>query len=374
MSNGRIARANRRYPDARRRSARYGQSLRARRAVGLPPHLLPGVSGRDQKRGHGYLKFIVAGAVLTTLLLVVGGVMFVASTAAAVGATVDQYRKVNASLQPNAAEVAAETFETTRIFDRNGVPLQEVEPEGLGGYRTFVELDEISPYLIEATVAAEDATFWSHYGVEPMAIIRGALINASGSGSSGGSTITQQLARGLYPKQIDPNDRSYTRKFREALAAVDLDRKFSKQDILSMYLNQIFYGQRSYGIEAAAETFFSKKASELTLAEASLLAGLPQAPSYYDPTANFAIAKKRQDYVLRQMVKYGYITSEEKEEAANVVLRPTDRNSSIRHAPHFTIYVEDYLKEKYGEEAFFKGGLQVTTSIDVAFQETAEQI
>ncbi|MEA2585334.1 MAG: hypothetical protein QOF33_3419 [Thermomicrobiales bacterium] len=374
MSNGRIARANRRYPDARRKSARYGQALRARRAVGLPPHLLPGVSGRHEKRGLGYVRFVIAGAFLTLVLLMVGGVMFVVSTAAAVGGTVDQYRKVNASLQPNAARVATETFETTKITDRNGVLLQEVEPEGLGGYRTFVTYDQISTHLIEATVAAEDATFWSHYGVEPVAIVRGALINASGEGSSGGSTITQQLARGLYPDQINPKDRSYTRKYKEALAAVELDRKFSKQDIMTMYLNQIFYGQRSYGIEAASQTFFSKHANELSLAEASLLAGLPQAPSYYDPTVNFDVAKLRQRYVLNQMVKYGYITTAEAKKAANVVLHPTDRNSSIRHAPHFTIYVEDYLKEKYGEEAFFKGGLQVTTSIDVELQATAEQI
>jgi membrane peptidoglycan carboxypeptidase len=374
MSNGRIARANRRYPTARRRRARYGQAMLARRAVGLPPHLMPGVSGRDEKRGFGYARFIIAGAVLTLIALIVGGAMFVASTAAAIAGTVDEYKKVNASLQPGAAEVAAETFETTRIYDRNGVLLHEVEPEGIGGYRTFVDFNEISPYLIEATVAAEDATFWSHYGVEPLAIIRGALINASGAGSSGGSTITQQLARGLYPNEIDPNDRSYTRKFKEALAAIELDRKYSKQDIITMYLNQIFYGQRSYGIEAASETFFNKKASELTLAEASLLAGLPQAPSYYDPTVNFDIAKRRQSYVLDQMVKYDYITPKEAQDAKNVVLHPTDRNSSIRHAPHFTIYVEDYLKQKYGEDAFFKGGLQVTTSIDVNLQETAEQI
>ncbi|HEY7030627.1 MAG TPA: transglycosylase domain-containing protein [Thermomicrobiales bacterium] len=374
MSNGRIARANRRYPTARRRSARYGQAQLARRAVGLPPHLMPGVSGRDEKRGLGYAKFVIAGGVLTLIALIVGGAMFVASTAAAVGGTVDQYKKVNRSLQPSAAQVAAETFETTRIFDRNGVLLQEVEPEGVGGYRTFVDFDEISPYLIEATVAAEDATFWSHYGVEPMAIARGALINASGTGSSGGSTITQQLARGLYPNQIDPNDRSYTRKFKEALAAIQLDRKYSKQDLITMYLNQIFYGQRSYGIEAASETFFNKKASELNLAEASLLAGLPQAPSYYDPTVNFDVAKRRQQYVLDQMVKYGYVTPQEAKNAKNVALHPSDRNSSIRHAPHFTIYVEDYLKQKYGEDAFFKGGLQVTTSIDVNLQETAEQI
>jgi membrane peptidoglycan carboxypeptidase len=112
----------------------------------------------------------------------------------------------------------------------------------------------------------------------------------------------------------------------------------------------------------------------LNLAEASLLAGLPQAPSYYDPTANFAIAKQRQQYVLNQMLKYGYITEREAKEAAKVQLHPTSRDSSIRHAPHFTIYVEDYLKKKYGADAFYKGGLQVKTSIDVGFQEKAEQI
>lgn len=374
MSHGRIARANRRYPTARRRKERYGQALLAQRAVGLPPHLMPGVGGRDEKRGLGYAKFIIAGAVLTLIALLVSGAMFIASTAAAVAGTVHEYKKVNASLQPSAADVAAQTFETTRIFDRNGVLLQEIEPQGMGGYRTFVTFDQISPYLVEATVAAEDATFWSNYGVEPFAIIRGVLINASGSGSSGGSTITQQLARGLYPNQIDPNDRSYARKFKEALAAIELGRTYSKQDLMTMYLNQIFYGQRSYGIEAASETFFSKKAGELTLAEASLLAGLPQAPSYYDPTINFDIAKKRQEYVLNQMVKYGYITPDEAQKARNVVLHPTNRNSSIRHAPHFTIYVENYLQEKYGQDAFFKGGLQVTTSVDVNLQETAEQV
>jgi len=374
MSQGRIARSNRRFPDARRKSARYHKAVRARRPVGLPPHLLPGISGRDEKKGRAYLKFVLIGGFLTLIASVVLGVIVLASTAAAVAGTVDQYKKVNESLQPNAAQVAVQTFQTSRIFDRNGVLLHELEPAGLGGYRTYVPIDKISHYLIDATIASEDATFWSHYGIEPSAIIRGALINASGVGSSGGSTITQQLVRGLYPETINPNDISYGRKFKEALAAIELDRAFSKQDILSMYLNQIFYGQRSYGIEAASQTFFSKHAHELNLAEATLLAGLPQAPSYYDPTINFAVAKQRQQYVLRQMVEYGYITSTQADKAKKVVLQPTDRNSSIRHAPHFTIYVEQFLEETFGADAFLKGGLQVTTSIDVEFQQTAEQI
>ena len=372
MSHGRIERAHRRYPTSRRRAAQYRSSLLARRAAGLPPHLLPGVTGREEKRGLGYWRFVIAGAVISLILLFVGVGLFIASTAAAVAGTVEAYRRVNESL-PDATSVFSSTFETTRIFDRNGVLLMEVEaPEG--GFREFVTLDEIAPELIDATIAAEDATFWSHYGVEPIAIIRGAFINLSGAGSSGGSTITQQLARGLYPDQIDPNEISISRKFREALAAVELDRKFSKEDILTMYLNQIFYVQRSYGIEAASQTFFRKHAKDLNLAEASLLAGLPQAPSYYDPTVNFDIAKRRQRYVLDQMVKYGYITRAEADEAFKVPLQPQTRSGGIKHAPHFTIYVQEYLKRTYGEEAYFRGGLQVYTTIDVELQERAEEI
>ncbi len=372
MSSGRIARAHRRYPTARRRTARYQASILARRPAGLPPHLLPGVTGREERRGLGYWRFVIAGAVLAILTLIVGIGLFVASTAAAVAGTVEAYRRVNESL-PNAASVFAQTFETTRIYDRNGVLLTEVEaPEG--GYREFVTLDQIAPVAIDATVAAEDATFWSHYGVEPIAILRGAVINLTGAGSSGGSTITQQLARGLYPDEINPNDISFTRKFKEALAAVELDRKFSKEDILTMYLNQIFYGQRSYGIEAAAQTYFRKHASELNLAEASLLAGLPQAPSYYDPTYNFDIAKKRQQYVLNQMVKYGYITRAEADAAFREPLQPKTRSGGILHAPHFTIYVQNYLKRVYGEDAYYRGGLQVYTTLDVELQARAEEI
>ncbi len=309
--------------------------------------------------------FVFLGLFLTTILATV------VSTAAAIGGTVEAYRRVNAGL-PNAAVVTVDTFQTSRIYDRNGKLLQEIEAPD-GGWRTFVTLDQISPYLIDATVAAEDATFWSHQGIEPMAILRGVTINLSGDGSSGGSTITQQLARGLYPDQIG-FDISVTRKFKEALAAAELDRKFSKQDILMMYLNQIFYGQRSYGIEAASQTFFNKHASELTLAEASLLAGLPQAPSFFDPTVRMDQAKKRQRYVLDQMVKYHYVTREEADAAWSTPLQPQTRTSEVQGAPHFTQYVKDYVREKYGDDAFLKGGLQIWTSIDLDLQAQAEMM
>ncbi len=337
----------------------------------LPPNMLPGIAKRRKQNSAMIQRFVAVGVFVFLGLFLTTMLATAVSTVAAVGGTVEAYRRVNSGL-PNAAVVTVDTFQTSRIYDRNGNLLQEIEAPD-GGWRTFVTLDQVSQYMIDATVAAEDATFWSHQGVEPMAILRGVTINISGDGSSGGSTITQQLARGLYPEEIG-FDISVTRKFKEALAAVELDRKFSKQDIMTMYLNQIFYGQRSYGIEAAAQTYFNKHASELNLAEASLLAGLPQAPSFYDPTIRMDQAKIRQQYVLDQMVKYHYITREEADAAWNTPLQPQTRTSEVQGAPHFTQYVKDYVREKYGEDAFTKGGLQIWTSIDLDLQAQAETI
>jgi membrane peptidoglycan carboxypeptidase len=333
--------------------------------------MLPGIARRRKQQFTMTRRFLLLGVLIFIGLFFSMTLATVVSAIAAVGGTVEAYRRVNSGL-PNAAKVTVDTFQTSRIYDRNGNLLQEIEAPD-GGWRTFVTLDQISQHMIDATVAAEDATFWSHQGVEPMAILRGVTINLSGEGSSGGSTITQQLARGLYPDEIG-FDISVTRKFKEALAAIELDRKFSKQDILTMYLNQIFYGQRSYGIEAAAQTFFNKHASELNLAEASLLAGLPQAPSFYDPTIRMDQAKIRQQYVLDQMVKYHYITRAEADEAWNTPLQPQTRTSEVQGAPHFTQYVKDYVREKYGDDAFTKGGLQIWTSIDLDLQAQAETI
>jgi membrane peptidoglycan carboxypeptidase len=345
--------------------------MRRRKGQKLPPYLMRGMPSHKRRGNRNRNSFLIVGGLIFLGLFITSALSFIVSTTAAVGGTVEAYRQVNDDL-PNAAEVTTDTFQTSRIYDRNGNLLQEIEAPD-GGWRTFVTLDQVNQYVIDATVAAEDATFWSHFGVEPIAIVRGALINFSGSGSSGGSTITQQLARGLYPEQIG-FDISFSRKFKEALAAIELDRQFSKQDILSMYLNQIFYGQRSYGIEAAAQTFFKKHASELDLAEASLLAGLPQAPSAYDPTIHLDQAKIRQQYVLDQMVKYDYITREEAEQAWNQPLQPQTRTSEIQGAPHFTQYVKDYLRAKYGDDALVTGGIEVWTTIDLELQATAEAI
>jgi membrane peptidoglycan carboxypeptidase len=307
--------------------------------------------------------------VLTFLFVIV----FAVSTAIAATAAVREYRDINEGL-PSAAGVVAGTFQTTNIYDRNGKLLQEVADPS-NGWRTFVAFEDISQVLVDATVASEDATFWTHYGVEPFAIVRGAVIISSGSGSSGGSTITQQLARALYPDVVNPLDYSVMRKVREAFIAVALDKEFTKQDQMTMYLNLIFYGQRSYGIEAAAQTFFNKHASELDLAEASLLAGLPQAPSAYDPTVFFDQAKIRQKYVLNQMVKYGYITRAEADAAFAEPLTIQDSNKGgIQDAPHFTEYVKQWIVANYGEDALYNSGLNFYTSIDTDLQNRAEQI
>jgi penicillin-binding protein 1C len=356
--------------DAVRRNARARANRRP-----LPPHLLPGVARRDDGGNGVRIRIAIVVVALLGLAglgtLVVGGV----SSAAAGAFTVTQYRDLNASL-PNAAAIAADTFQTTRILDRNGALLQEVADRDFG-WRTFVPADKISPYLIDATVAAEDATFWSHPGVEPMAFPRIIAINLGGSGSSGGSTITQQLVRALHDQVISANDYSVGRKWREMLAAVALEQQYSKHDIITMYLNEIFYGNRSYGIEAAAQTYFHKHAADLTLSEASLLAGIPQQPTGYNPSLYPDEAKERQEYVLDQMVKLGYVTRAEADAAYKefpFIQETRDGDGAVLDHPHFVQYVYEYLAKRYPDRDFTKGGLNIYTTIDTALQERAELI
>jgi penicillin-binding protein 1C len=352
-------------------AGRAGAGTRRRKP--LPPHLLPGTSRRRSNAGRlvGILAGLAAAVFLIFAASIVAGAL---SLAAATAATVQQYEEINGSL-PNASYVSADTFQTTRILDRDGNLLQEVADQDYG-WRTFVPYEKISPYLIDATIAAEDATFWSHEGVEPMAIVRGIAIMAGGTGSSGGSTITQQLVRSIHDEAIG-NDFSLTRKWKEALAAIALERQFSKHDILTMYLNQIFYGNRSYGVEAAAQTYFHKSAADLTLSEAALLAGIPQQPTYFNPAIYPENVIGRQKYVLDQMVKLGYITRAEANEAhANwpTVYPSRDGDGAVLDHPHFVQYVYEYLAEKYPDKDFTKGGFNIYTTIDTDLQNRAEEI
>lgn len=288
---------------------------------------------------------------------------------------------------PAAEDVNASEFATTKIYDRNWRLLNEVsDPQN--GWRTPVSFKEIQDHIalqqddpnkpqrawiIDATVAAEDASFWTNQGVDPYAIARAVVINASDQGSSGASTITQQLVRILYPEQVG-SDRSYLRKIREAIVAVKFTQEHTKAEILENYLNDIYYGNRSYGIDAASQSYFNKHPWDLTLAEASLLAGLPQSPSVYDPTQNYDLARQRQRYVLNQMVEQRMITPQQADDAYAEPLSPQSRDVRNELAPHFVNYVKYYVEQKFGADALYRGGLVIRTTLDLGLQDAAQQI
>jgi membrane peptidoglycan carboxypeptidase len=316
-----------------------------------------------------------------TLILMIVGV------GVAVAAGISGWSYITNDLPDVSQPATGAQFETTKIYDRNWKLLTEVSDPDTG-YRTDVSYQEIldhitqqqsdpnqphQAWIFDATVAAEDSSFWTNRGFDPTAIVRGVLINFSGSGSSGASTITQQLVRALYPDQIG-TEHSYVRKLREVITAYRFTQHYSKQQILEMYLNHVYYGDLSYGIDAASQAYFNKHPWNLTLGEASMLAGLPQAPSLYDPTQDYELARARQQYVLDQMLKQGMITRQQADDAYAEPLNPQTRTSNPNVAPHFVNYVEYYLEQKYGADALYRGGLVVQTTLDLTMQNTAQQI
>ncbi len=262
--------------------------------------------------------------------------------------------------------------QTTKIYDRNGVPLYDFVDEETGLHEEL-SLDEISPLVISATVAAEDASFWTNAGIDPYAIARAVVINLrQDDGSSGASTITQQLARNIFMSLDERTETSLTRKIKEAALAVEMTRTYSKEYIMELYLNQTYYGHRAYGVGAAARTYFGKSAQDLNLAEAALIAGLAQSPDADDPLKNYDGARERELYTLDQMEKQGMITSEQETEAVNYQIVLNREEPSIK-APHFVYYVKEYLEQKYGPAAA-NAGLKVYTTLDLNVQDTAQQV
>jgi len=260
-------------------------------------------------------------------------------------------------------------FASTKIYDRHGVLLYEVF-DANAGRRTMVPIDEVPDDLIHATVATEDKTFYSNPGFDPLAILRSLWLNLTeGDIVSGASTITQQLVKSIF---LSP-EQTFTRKIQEAVLAQEITRRYTKNQILEIYLNEIYYGNMAYGIEAAAETYFGKSARGLTLAEASLLAGLPQSPSIYDPYTNLEAAKARQTVVLRLMAKEGYISQSEANAAWDEDLRFVPLRVEMK-APHFVVYVVKLLEEKYGTEMVYRGGLRVHTTLDLQMQDIAQEV
>lgn len=259
----------------------------------------------------------------------------------------------------------------TRLLDRNGHLLYEV-PDPFSGRQRPLALEEIPIALRQATIALEDRTFYQNPGVDLRGIARAAWRNLSGGAIvAGGSTITQQLARNFL---LDPHvsqQRTLERKLRETVLALKLTATFSKDEILAMYLNQTYYGGLAYGVEAAAQHFFGKPARELDLAECALLAGLPQAPSYYNPATNREAALARQGQVLNAMVSMSFITDNQAEAARTEPLQFAFRGPTMR-APHVVAYMLDMLAAHYGPDTVARGGLVITTTIDVDLQHAAQ--
>ncbi|MDP2632451.1 MAG: PBP1A family penicillin-binding protein, partial [Candidatus Curtissbacteria bacterium] len=257
--------------------------------------------------------------------------------------------------------------QTTKIYDRGGKLLFNVYTDE---NRTLVPLSEIPDNLKHATIAIEDKDFYKHKGFDIYGIVRAAKVNVLGGSLQGGSTITQQLVKSAF---LTP-DRTVTRKVKELYLAFRVEMAFSKDRILEMYLNQVPYGGTAWGVSAAAEQYFGKSVKDLTLAEAALLAGLPQAPSYYSPFGQDPQrAKDRQKTVLARMVDSHYITRDQAEQAAAEDIKFQASIVDIR-AAHFVMYVREYLAEKYGESIAAQGGLKVTTTLDLDIQEDAQKI
>jgi len=238
--------------------------------------------------------------------------------------------------------------------------------------RIVVSIDQVPRQLINAFVAAEDSRFFKHEGVDFQSIIRAFIKNlVAGQIEQGGSTITQQVTRSLLLKS---QERTYKRKAREAILSLQIEKSFSKEQILFLYLNQIYMGHGSYGVEAAALTYFDKKAAELNLAESALLAGLPQAPSRYSPIQNLEKAKARQKYVLERMREEGFISKAEEIEAFNTPIVITGKGeSSFEKSPCFTEYIRRYLEKQYGRDLLYRGGLRVYTTVNLDMQKWADE-
>lgn len=254
---------------------------------------------------------------------------------------------------------------SSKIFDRNGILLYEIYADE---NRTPVKLDDLPPYVAQASIAIEDKNFYNHFGFDITGIIRAVKNSIFRQQVQGGSTITQQLVK----TALLTRKKTITRKVKEAVLALATEIIYSKKDILEMYLNYIPYGGTAWGIEAASQTYFNKHAKDLTLAQAALLAGLPQSPTRYSPFGNNPdLAVQRQHEVLRRMREDKYITEEEEKQAREEKLEYAKQQIDIK-APHFVLYVKDKLVEEYGEAKVERGGLRIYTTLDWNIQEAAE--
>lgn len=341
----------------------------------MPPYMLQRArrSLARSKRARRGAPAVLVATLLAFLLLGAGGLAAAATLGAA--AAVAVYHNFVADLPSVSAVDTRQAFKTTRILDREGNLLYELFDEDQGK-RTVVRLADMPEVLTQAVLAVEDASFYDNPGIEPRGIVRAVWQNLrAGTVVSGGSTITQQLIRNVLLEPQERASETLTRKLKEAVLAVELSSSYSKDQILEWYLNEIYFGNLSYGVATAASTYFNKSPRDLTLAEAALLAGLPQAPARYDPFTNFDAAKRRQEEVLGLLVRNRFITRQEAERAREepLVLDSAPATRSIRH-PHWVFYVRSVLEEMYGAKGLLAAGLTVYTSLDPNLQEMAEEV
>jgi 1A family penicillin-binding protein len=266
---------------------------------------------------------------------------------------------------PSPDQVVRRAGWSTKILDRNGEPLYDVYSEER---RIPITLDQAPEHLKNATIAIEDKNFYTHSGFDPFGMLRGFSRLITRGRAQGGSTLTQQLVKNV----LLTSERRISRKIREFVLSVQIERKYSKDEILQMYLNEAPYGGTAWGVEAAAETYFDKSVQELDLIESALLAGLPQAPSRYSPFLG-GDYQGRTTQVLKRMREDGYISKDQQLQAIELIdsLEFAPEGSSFR-APHFVMYVRQLLEDRYGPEMVESGGLRVTTTLDWELQKTAQ--
>ncbi len=312
------------------------------------------------------------GAALVALIVMALGVL-------TLGVVLVGYAGIARDLPlPDELQARASHFASTLIYDRDGNVLNEVGDPNFGR-RTVVSLDQISPYLLDATIATEDPNFYKHPGVDPVGLLRAlfyAVKDRSLSGP-GGSTITQQLVKLTFLS----SEKTIARKVKEAILAAEVTRRYPKETILQIYLNEIYYGNLAYGIEAAAETYFGQPSEDLTLAQAAMLAGLPQGPAYYDPYTKLweadgraGAVKRRQGEVLRLMVEHGYITPAQADAAwaEPLELKPLKQVYNSQY-PHFVQYARSQVEQTLGPQLAAKGGLRIYTTLDRRIQDIAQE-
>ena len=325
---------------------------------------------------RGFVAVIFAGVFLVVMLLSIG---------------VFQYFSIARALPSvSGLREKASQFETTHILDRNGNQLYDImDPNA--GRRTYVPLNKISPYVVAATIATEDKEFYTHPGFDPMAITRALWQNYTTGGTvSGASTITQQLARALLLSPTERSQRTVNRKTREIVLAAEITRRYSKDEIMELYLNEIYYGNMAYGIEAAAETYFNTTASQLTLGQAAFLAGLPQAPAVYDIYTNRPEAINRFKQVLMLIFEYNQergcievsnslqpvcVDAQLASEAFKEIDgRTFELHQIIMKYPHWVNFIRAMLETRYDSQTIYRSGFKVYTTLAPALQDEAERI